>query len=62
MNEQKPDTDGGRISKSRVPKGKEEAVVRCDGFQCLAYKGTDGKWHSVADDSVLEVLEVVLRF
>jgi len=52
----------GQRSKRRVPKSREEAVVRCKDFQCLAYKGRDGRWHSVADDGVLEVMDVVFRF
>jgi hypothetical protein len=44
-------------------KGREEAVVRCKGFQCLAYRDKDGVWRSVANDEELpEVLAVVLRF
>lgn len=36
--------------------------MRCKEFQCRAYKGREGQWHSAADDSVLEVVEIVLRF
>ena len=52
----------GQRPKPRVPKSREEAVVRCKDFQCHAYKAHDGKWHSVADDGVLEVIDVVFRF
>jgi hypothetical protein len=44
------------------PKRAAEAVVRCKGIQCMAYRDKDGVWRSVADDRELEVLEVVLRF
>ena len=59
MDDKKPNRSAGETP--WVPKGREQAVVRCEGFQCLAYKGKDGKWHSAADDTVLDVLEIVLR-
>jgi hypothetical protein len=34
------------------------AIVKCEGFRCLAYLGRDGKWRS-ARGQVLEVEEVV---
>ncbi|HZR20665.1 MAG TPA: hypothetical protein VFE51_25515 [Verrucomicrobiae bacterium] len=46
----------------RTPRSSQQAVVRCKDFQCLAYKDAEGRWRSVADDKVLEVVEVVLQF
>jgi predicted RNA-binding Zn-ribbon protein involved in translation (DUF1610 family) len=49
--------------KAQVPACGEKAVVRCQGFRCLAYRAADGKWRSVHSGKELpEVLEVVLRF
>jgi hypothetical protein len=46
----------------RQPKKAAQAVVRCEGFQCMAYRDKDGAWRSVADDKELQVLEVVMPF
>jgi hypothetical protein len=62
MGDHKPNQNGGNTPRSNVPKSKEQAVVRCKDFQCLAYKDKNGIWHSASDDSVLEVLEVVIQF
>ena len=54
-----------KSSGAREVKGRQktaEAVVRCKGFQCLAYRDKEGKWRGVSGEEVLEVLEVVLRF
>ncbi|HZR17869.1 MAG TPA: hypothetical protein VFE51_11135 [Verrucomicrobiae bacterium] len=62
MNDQESGGTARQRPMPRVPKSREEAVVRCKEFQCRAYKGREGQWHSAADDSVLEVVEIVLRF
>jgi hypothetical protein len=41
---------------------REEAVVRCKGFRCMAYRDKNGIWRSASDDKELEVLEVILWF
>ncbi len=52
----KPDMDlSGR------PAPGERAIVRCHGFQCLAYRDSQGRWREASDKRLLEVLEVVLR-
>jgi hypothetical protein len=37
-------------------------VVRCQGFQCVAYRDKSGVWRSVADDKQLQIVEVVMQF
>jgi hypothetical protein len=39
-----------------------QAIVRCEGFRCAAYMDEKGVWRSVADDTKLNVLEVLVRF
>jgi hypothetical protein len=48
---------------SGLPAPGEYVVVRCPGFQCLAYRDSDGKWREARSKARLtDVLEIVLRF
>jgi hypothetical protein len=52
------ETDQGEL-----PAPGEYVVVRCHGFQCLAYRDSDGRWRDARSKGRLaEVLEIVLRF
>jgi len=61
MDSTKPLPESGEAGQ-RPQKIAAQAVVRCSGFQCMAYKDKNGIWHSVADDKELQVLEVVMLF
>jgi hypothetical protein len=61
MESEKPPS-GPKGEPERQSRKAAEAVVRCAGFQCMAYKDKNGIWHSVADDKELQVLEVVMLF
>ena len=51
------------IEQIRAPEPGERAVVRCAGFQCLAYRDSKGRWREVGDKKCLpRVLEIILRF
>ncbi len=39
-----------------------QAIVRCEGFRCAAYRDQSGVWRSAADGAPLEVLEVIMEF
>ncbi|HLH52837.1 MAG TPA: hypothetical protein VKY92_04400 [Verrucomicrobiae bacterium] len=51
-----------QLAASQKGSRQPQALVRCKGFRCAAYQDKDGIWRSAADDSELEVLEVILRF
>jgi hypothetical protein len=55
-------TGGLEKPRDRKDKRAAEAVVQCKGFRCAAYRDKLGAWRSVADDSQLEVIEVVVAF
>jgi hypothetical protein len=61
MHSPKPLPESGEAAQ-RQQKKAAQAVVRCSGFQCMAYKDKNGIWRSVADDQELQVLEVVMLF
>ena len=45
--------------RARHPRRVKEAIVRCQGFRCLAYLDSEGKWRNAYDDKELpEVIEV----
>jgi hypothetical protein len=51
------------IEPASLPVPGERAVVRCAGFQCLAFRDSHGRWREARNkERVLEVLEIVLRF
>ena len=51
------------MQQSEVPLPGERAVVRCAGFQCLAYLDSEGAWRDAIDRKRLpKVLEIVFRF
>jgi hypothetical protein len=53
---------GTEAQQSALPAPGEHAVVRCRGFQCLAYRDSDGTWRDVRSRKRLpEVLEIVMR-
>lgn len=62
MDHQPLSKDTTEQPKQHTRKKAADALVRCEGFRCLAYLGKDGLWHCAADDSPLKVLEVLLRF
>jgi hypothetical protein len=52
-----------KLELPRLPLPGELAVVRCAGFQCLAFRDSQGRWREARNkDRLLEVLEVVLQF
>jgi hypothetical protein len=51
------------VAQSGTPAPGERAVVRCDGFQCLAYRDSTGRWREASDKKRLpQVLDIILRF
>ena len=53
----------GEPKPTGLPAPGERAVVRCPGFQCLAYRDSKGSWREARSQQRLpEVLAVVLRF
>jgi len=54
---------GADLDQNGLPAPGEHVVVRCHGFQCLAYRDAEGRWRDVRNKNRLpEVLEVVMRF
>jgi len=53
---------GTRDEAERQLKRIAQAVVRCDGYRCLAYQDKNGIWRSIPDDKELQVVEVVVQF
>jgi hypothetical protein len=52
-----------KIKENDLPAVGEAVIVRCPGFQCLAYRGRTNDWWDANDGTELsEVIEVVYRF
>jgi hypothetical protein len=51
------------MEENDLPAIGEAVIVRCPGFQCLAYRGRTNDWWDANDGTELsEVLEIVYRF
>jgi len=52
-----------KFKENDLPAIGEAVIVRCAGFQCLAYRGRTNEWWDANDGTELsEVLEIVYRF
>ena len=63
MTESSRSTKITESNSSGLPVPGERAVVRCPGFQCVAYRDSNGSWREARTKEHLpEVLDIVLRY